>query len=636
MFSLPRIRTLAAAVTASVGAALLTPVGAQAIVKGSGAGSSWVTPATNDGYYPWTVAVSLRGFSPSDGQFCGGTLVAPNRVLTAAHCIEPNGPRQATASSLEVVIGQTSLVASGVGGSCPAVKQRPCSAADHPDWAAGTRIGVAAISLHAKADVDKGYFDYDLAVLTLEAPVPEQYLSAIVEPVLSEGEGLPDGGIVPGSQSIGGIALTPDAWAPGTNAYVFGWGVTRGVSSSYFVSTDEEEQGLLTTQLTTNVLTKGGGVDPATGPMMERLTDGECASRLNSISSTPYKASSMLCVGRPSTKDAGPDACHGDSGGPLLRASYGATPGLSMSERIEALNTQATHWRLMGVVSWGKGCGLQRFPGVYARVGAPAVRSYVKDPSPVAMPAPSDQGPSVSGYLGAGETVSCDPGQWSGATNFAFTLWRDINGDGGRGLNENAIPGGAMTPEGRYQAKLTAADVTTLSPQSGRVPKVGCTVVGRGPGGYFARATTYVPPKPPAIDDTVPTPPTTPPTSPPAADTIRPMLSKSAAVCSKTACRVVVIILDPGHGAVGVKAVDATLVTTRVTRKRVKSGKDKGKLRTVTKTYRKAVKAVRDGDEWIVKVKRLRRTDRHKLKLKAHDASGNVGTLTVGLALRRR
>ena len=59
-----------------------------------------------------------------------------------------------------------------------------------------------------------------------------------------------------------------------------------------------------------------------------------------------FKPGIMLCAGT-----EGIDACTGDSGGPLV------------AERGEK-------HILVGVVSWGKGCGLAGYPGVYARVSA--------------------------------------------------------------------------------------------------------------------------------------------------------------------------------------------------------------------------------------------------------------------------
>ena len=39
-----------------------------------------------EGEFPWTAAV-YSGRSPSSGQFCGGTLVAPTVVVSAKHCV---------------------------------------------------------------------------------------------------------------------------------------------------------------------------------------------------------------------------------------------------------------------------------------------------------------------------------------------------------------------------------------------------------------------------------------------------------------------------------------------------------------------------------------------------------------------
>ncbi|KAH8384036.1 hypothetical protein KR009_011800 [Drosophila setifemur] len=54
--------------------------------------------------------------------------------------------------------------------------------------------------------------------------------------------------------------------------------------------------------------------------------------------------SSMLCAGRPSM-----DSCQGDSGGPLLLSN-------------------GVKYFIVGIVSWGVGCGREGYPGVYTRV----------------------------------------------------------------------------------------------------------------------------------------------------------------------------------------------------------------------------------------------------------------------------
>ena len=57
----------------------------------------------------------------------------------------------------------------------------------------------------------------------------------------------------------------------------------------------------------------------------------------------------MICAGA-----GGIDSCQGDSGGPL---TYGD--------------------ELVGVVSWGRGCALAGYPGVYARVAA--LRDFIDE-----------------------------------------------------------------------------------------------------------------------------------------------------------------------------------------------------------------------------------------------------------------
>ncbi|MCW7945959.1 serine protease [Streptomyces hygroscopicus] len=120
---------------------------------------------------------------------------------------------------------------------------------------------------------------------------------------------------LPASSVIGMAAAGDPAYAPGTAATVYGWGDATG-QADYARS--------------------------LRGATLQVLPDATCEQAYPGGVDGKYLAASMLCAGEP---EGGRDACQGDSGGPLVAQG-----------------------RLVGLVSWGNGCGQPGSPGVYTRV----------------------------------------------------------------------------------------------------------------------------------------------------------------------------------------------------------------------------------------------------------------------------
>lgn len=218
---------------------------------------------------PWVVALSSRDRFGRirAGQFCGGVVVAPTRVATAAHCLKEDllGADPTRVPDLKVIADRTEL--RGVGGREIPVKGVWINPAYDPHTNAG-----------------------DLAVLTLAQPLPDGH----VLPVARKGD---------------------PAYAPGTVAQVYGWGDTTGIGTYAYALHSAR---------------------------VSVLPDEACARAYPSGKGARYLADTMLCAGDPG---GGRDACQGDSGGPLV-----------------------VQGRLIGLVSWGSGCGRADMPGVYTRV----------------------------------------------------------------------------------------------------------------------------------------------------------------------------------------------------------------------------------------------------------------------------
>ena len=160
------LSTLPAALTAA-------PVPAYAIVGG--------VPATT-AQHPWMVAVASRSVygDSRSGQFCGGTLVSPTKVVTAAHCLYDESTMQpADRPDLKVIVGRTDLSSS-----------------------AGSEVAVTGAWVDPEYSMSTNM--WDVAVLTLAVPQPEWE----VLPLVGQGQTAP--------------------YRAGTMGTVFGWGDIQG------------------------------------------------------------------------------------------------------------------------------------------------------------------------------------------------------------------------------------------------------------------------------------------------------------------------------------------------------------------------------------------------------------------------
>jgi secreted trypsin-like serine protease len=215
--------------------------------------------------YPWQAAVVINPSKASGSayarQFCGGSLITPSIVLTAAHCLYDDDPdcdptgdvdvclpedpegdttKRVDPDDIDVVLGATKL------------KTAP----------AESEHDVQGVSIDPA--FDPGTFQNDIGYIVLSAPVE---LSDTVQTIDLAGH---DEAAV---------------WAPETMVEVSGWGST--------------EYG-------------GSTVNALRGASIPIVADSTCGSAL--YYGTAFDPATMVCAG---FAEGGVDSCNGDSGGPL-------------------------------------------------------------------------------------------------------------------------------------------------------------------------------------------------------------------------------------------------------------------------------------------------------------------------------
>ncbi len=269
---------------------------------------------TPKGAFPFMVALIHSDAADDEegnyvGQFCGGVLVGDRWVLTGAQCV--------TAENEE--------------------KQRVAVEADKIDIYAGSnnfkdgkRIKVKRVVTHAQFDYDT--YNNDIALLELEESAASRTTGTITLATTQN------------DAALAGV---------GKKVIAAGWGETETKDLPQDLRHVEMDV-LDSTMCNTNIIKyRKANVLGAWAKLTQTqfaLSDGVVKQVRTLIENNTGKVvnENMICSGRPRTKR---DTCAGDNGGPLF--AKGADGKFT----------------LVGITSWGEGCGLsdKGLYGIYTR-----------------------------------------------------------------------------------------------------------------------------------------------------------------------------------------------------------------------------------------------------------------------------
>jgi hypothetical protein len=302
------------------------------------------------------------------------------------------------------------------------------------------------------------------------------------------------------------VALIDDAtWAgiaPGAPHFVTGWGATGSGEATV-----------------TNL--RGVGVD--------LVSDAQCNADYlapPNYFGDRYEESVELCAGDP--VDGGRDACQGDSGGPLVaRNADGPDDD-----------------QLVGIVSWGTGCGEAAYPGVYTEVADPAIRAFLTGDNTLPRPA-NRSAPTLSGEAAIGELLTCSPGVWTSTPRYAYQFIRSTAaGDVGVAASGSS-PDYTVTAQDAGTALRCVVTATTSAGSS--VAESARTAIVAAPPPPQPQPEPQPQPQPPAPQNNL--------------DQYAPVARVTKTRCTATRCTLTVTVDDAGFSA-GIQALTATLRST--------------------------------------------------------------------------
>ncbi|HAY08131.1 MAG TPA: trypsin-like serine protease [Hyphomonas sp.] len=288
--------------------------------------------------WPGIASLQIEYLAGDTSHFCGGTMITPDWMLTAAHCVETASQKQGHWVYHKKEGG--ALVPKGRRIIAVAGKSRL------DDVSPADQMTISDIQIHPDYQPGASALGNDIALVRLATP----YRGSVARlSLIPETDAFTDLGEV---AEVAGYGLLDED----PKRFRFGYGRIPGGTSISAPSLTLQDTALAT------------------------VSTADCVSRLRAaIAREPAHhrfayavTAAQVCAGQPS---GGADSCQGDSGGPLVKLNRNGCP------------------YQIGIVSWGIGCARPDTPGVYTRVSA--YRAWIESVTGPLADEPADLLPST-------------------------------------------------------------------------------------------------------------------------------------------------------------------------------------------------------------------------------------------------